>query len=527
MAPASTAGSVAANGAKSLRLGMPLTRVELVAVRIEDAVAGQQVAARAPGDPVVAATAHDQVGAVAAVDDVVVRAAVQAVIAVAAVDLQIGEQRALLLVARIDAPFAHHARILEFGIAVHDVVAGTRVDHRVFDVHRLVEGEVLLVDRLAIGQRRESKLGNRRVGQSVHRVLGTELDGGADPDEAHHAIGEFHHHLALCGRAFERGLDGCVDVLREIGDVLVGRVRLHRDLVVGAVDAQGEYRGPVELSVLDRARIGADRFAAGDETLVRRVPLQRSEFVAVQEAVPADRHVVGYDATEPVEVAAEEQHAIIARAAVEAIGQRRDEGVRGALDERQAVGQQLEGVVAVAAEEQVLGLPVVAAGEHIVAGLAEDPVLAGAALQHVVAGAAEDHIAAFEVNAIGERLDLRRRIVDLEREVIDRRHVARRVHFHHVVAGCDAAEIERTVAFAGQVQHHLAEIAPLVDERRGRIVAGAHVSHQLVAGRARNARTRAGSKCLRPGLPDRASARAARSRPLRPARCLRHRATRA
>jgi len=114
-------------------------RSELVPVRFQDPIAGQEIAAGPAGDRVVAAAAHDQVGATAAVDDVVVGAPEEPIVTVAAVDLQGHDQALLLEVARIDAPLADRSRIHELRVAVDDVIASAGVDDGLLDAHHLVE----------------------------------------------------------------------------------------------------------------------------------------------------------------------------------------------------------------------------------------------------------------------------------------------------------------------------------------------------------------------------------------------------
>jgi len=131
----------------------------------------------------------------------------------------------------------------------------------------------------------------------------------------------------------------------------------------------------------------------------------------VQEAVPADGEAVGHGLPGRVGVAAEDEHLVGARAAVEPVAERGDEGhvvddaaARGPRC-RQAIGEHLVDVIALAAPEQVGCVAVIAAGKHVVARSAEDPILAGAALQHVVALAAENHVAADRHRGVGERGD--------------------------------------------------------------------------------------------------------------------------
>jgi len=63
------------------------------------------------------------------------------------------------------------------------------------------------------------------------------------------------------------------------------------------------------------------------EALVRRVPHQTRELVAVENRVIANRHAVRNRQAVAVEVAAEEENAVVAGSAVEALAEGRDEGV--------------------------------------------------------------------------------------------------------------------------------------------------------------------------------------------------------
>ena len=116
----------------------------------------------------------------------------------------------------------------------------------------------------------------------------------------------------------------------------------------------------------------------GHETLIGDVPDARRQLVANQGGrdVVADRHEIGDGSPLAVHVAAQEQDLIVAVLAVEAIALRlhdRDlivpfDRPRIVLVQGGEIGNGLKDVVAGAAQEQVDGLAVGAAGEDVVAG---------------------------------------------------------------------------------------------------------------------------------------------------------------
>ena len=90
-------------------------------------------------------------------------------------------------------------------------------------------------------------------------------------------------------------------------------------------------------------------------------------------------------AAEAIEVTAQEQYLIVVITAVEAIGQGWDirlfavDGAQRPLrirEDRQGVGQDLEDVVTGASPQQIGCLSVESSRQHVVAGTAEDPILA-------------------------------------------------------------------------------------------------------------------------------------------------------
>ena len=232
---------------------------------------------------------------------------------------------------------------------------------------------------------------------------------------------------------------------------------------------------------------GGGHGARALEFLVGDVPHLVGELVPVQEAVPADGGEVRHFAAGTIGVAAKEQHAVVAGAAVEALVvgrdegagrrllERRHEGVLVALEQRQVVRDDLEGVVTRFAKQQVRGLAVEPAGEDVVARAAEDPVLAGAAGKDVVARSAEDHVAAQGVAAgaevddhrggVGRRVD--QAVGQVEHQVVERGDEIRAVDPEQVVGvGLQARERDLRGLGAAQVQ--------LVDHR------GADVREQVV-----------------------------------------------
>src|SRR5262249_19818945 len=154
-----------------------------------------------------------------------------------------------------------------------------------------------------------------------------------------------------------------------------------------------------------------------------------------------------------VVVAPQVQHAVIAVPALQHVHHGRNVRLGGALQERQQVGDDLECVVARAADQQVLGQAVGAAGEHVVALFTQDPVLAGATDQHVIAGAAQHDVTAYHVGAGGEFLDGRGFVVDPDGQVVLGRHAARRRNLEQVAAGRHAADVDAAALLAGKIEH--------------------------------------------------------------------------
>src|SRR5207237_9017332 len=117
-------------------------------------------------------------------------------------------------------------------------------------------------------------------------------------------------------------------------------------------------------------------------------------------------------------VASEEEDAVVAGAAVEAVGEGGDDRAVAAGNGGKGVGDDLEGIVAALAEEEVAGLTIEAAGEDVVALAAQNPVFAAAARKDVVARTAEDDVAA-EDRRLPRQIRRDRRGGGRERELID------------------------------------------------------------------------------------------------------------
>ena len=468
-----------------------VARLKFVGIGCEHVIAGQQVARRPAADRVVAAESHDHVGAGAAVDAVTVGAAEQPVIAIPAADVERGQGRPGLQVAFLDAPLGLGVRELELRVRVHDVIAAARVDDGVLDVHRLVVRGEQPVDRRAIGERREAEFGDRGAGR-----IGAEIESGAVGAEPQHAIGKLHHHLARADR--RRAVDERLQVGCQIGEraVVVGD-RLgerQRDELATTGHLQAEGGVGAEPARQRPGLGGADDLLVDHEVLVGGIPLQGTELVAVQEDVVAKRHEIGNTTAETVDVATLEQHAVVAATAVEAVGQRL-QAFLAVVEQRRAIRNDLEGVVALAAEQEVFGLAIEAAGQHVVAGTAEDPVFARATLQHIVAIAAQDHVAALDQGLVGEipRRRVRRR-AQIDREAVGGRDLLRRIDPQQVVARRESGKGQHAVLLAGEVERagaqigHLGRVrrigrADLRDQRVARRGAGGRHAHIVVAGR--------------------------------------------
>ena len=125
----------------------------------------------------------------------------------------------------------------------------------------------------------------------------------------------------------------------------------------------------------------------GEKFLVGRVPHQTAQLVPLQEPIETDGNEVVDGQAVLIEVPAEEQHAILPGAAVEPVAERGQERLLRAAQQRQPIGNGLEGVRAIFTEHQITGSAVQAAGQYVVARAAKNPIFARAAAEHVVARA--------------------------------------------------------------------------------------------------------------------------------------------
>ena len=316
-------------------------------------------------------------------------------------------------------------------------------------------------------------------GQQADDVIGRGRAGG-DGDR-HHAAGAVVAGRFVAGRGAVHQLDdqtvAGITALRGIeaqGIVTAGGIeggRGHRCLAAAGqchfadtdhtragVDAVGAILQRLRRLVGDHH---ATRHRLGDEFLVGLIPDQGSELVTVQDAVVTHRHLVRHRPAQAVVVATQEQHAVVAGITVQAVDEGRDVGLAGILGHRQFVRDQLEGVVTLVAEQQVRCLPVQAARDHVVAGPAEDPVLAHATLEHVIAGAAEDHVLA-HAGARAGQVDGRRRGAGIqhETEAVNGRHQVGRGHLEQVIGVLlQARQGNLAIGLAGQVEHGITSLA--------------------------------------------------------------------
>ena len=106
--------------------------------------------------------------------------------------------------------------------------------------------------------------------------------------------------------------------------------------------------------------------------LVGGVPDQAGEFVAVEIQRVSEGDGIGDGTAAAVQVAAQEEDAVVSSAAIESIGEGGDDGTVAARDNGEGIGNDLEGIVARFAEEKIAGLAIETAGEDIVAVAAKD-----------------------------------------------------------------------------------------------------------------------------------------------------------
>ena len=111
--------------------------------------------------------------------------------------------------------------------------------------------------------------------------------------------------------------------------------------------------------------------------------------------IVADRDVIRHGLSQAIQVAPQEQNfVVIARPAVEAITQCRNQRALRAEDERQFVRQDLKDVVAPLTEKEITRLTVLAARQDIVFRSSKDPLFTRAPGQHILARPTQDHVTA-------------------------------------------------------------------------------------------------------------------------------------
>ena len=387
----------------------------------------------------------------------------------------------MLRIARSDAPFASRVReeVLGIGIGVEDVIAVLQIHRHLLDVQRLEEHEMLL------------------VGHTNARLIQRQM--------------QFAHSHPICFgdrefdvRAGERGLRTNADLVRRRERFDVGcKVR---DISDGRVDARDECINVAERCAgrshntrfantthdhLNRERGRVTQLQTGrdgvvvfnrrrpqqhsllgiartwSECLVRDVPHQSRQLVAMQSGVVAERGEVIDGTAESVAVAAEVQHAIRPWPAVHAVDGRRQEGLGAALDRGQAIRNELECVVAVTTEQQVAGLPVQSTGNDVVARSAKDPFLARTTHQDVVALTTENHVATNRIRCLGIAfLDHLAGEIEFESDVVDRRNSIGRLHFQHILSAfLQTGERQAVAGSTGQIQCSVGHFARHATER--------------------------------------------------------------
>ena len=195
----------------------------------------------------------------------------------------------------------------------------------------------------------------------------------------------------------------------------------------------------VEGELLER-RLRIQRVS--QELLVRSVPNETRELVAVQDGVELERDKIRHRPAELIEIATKEPYFVVAKSTVEPVAQGRDESLRAAGKGRQMIRDDLESIVAVLTEQKIFRLTIQPARQHVIARAAKDPLLARATGKHIVAVAAENHIAPDGIRTRREINSLESaRFIETNREVVNRRHAIGRRYSQEIRGGC--AEIAK------------------------------------------------------------------------------------
>ena len=148
---------------------------------------------------------------------------------------------------------------------------------------------------------------------------------------------------------------------------------------------------------------GVDGCVRVDEFLIGGIPHSTGEFIAPECGVVAEGGMVGNSFAVCVKVTTQEKNPV--RTLLPEIGITLTGHPRPAapLGQWEVVGDDLEGIVALAAPDEVAGLTVQPPGQHVVAIPAKNPVFSRPAREDVVTGPAQDDVATGRERIIRER----------------------------------------------------------------------------------------------------------------------------
>ena len=92
------------------------------------------------------------------------------------------------------------------------------------------------------------------------------------------------------------------------------------------------------------------------------------------------------------QIAAQKEHSVFARSAIQSIAEGRQERGLGPRQHRQPIRNDLQRVGSLATKQQVAGTTIETSSQHVLPRAAKSPILAQATSQHIVAAAAQQHV---------------------------------------------------------------------------------------------------------------------------------------
>src|SRR5205085_1712484 len=100
---------------------------------------------------------------------------------------------------------------------------------------------------------------------------------------------------------------------------------------------------------------------------------------------------------------------VITRPAIKSIAQRGNQRTGSSFNQWEAIWNYLENIIAILAKQQVTGLPVSAAGQHIISSTAENPFFSRTARENVIARSSKNDIPPQNQHVAGEVFQFRGR----------------------------------------------------------------------------------------------------------------------